>query len=469
MKSSFQVSIIIVILILASMIGVNLTQAQQSGKSISPTNAILTVANAAWFGQYVHQVDYPYDVGSFTSLALNPVDGLPYISYYDAYNGDLMLAHFVPNGAGNCGTNNKWYCETIDTDGDVGRYTSISIWSNSIDSYRIGISYQDVTNRSLKFSSRTCTGNFCTLWHSITIYSPVFNYMSIGLYTSLRFDPGGTAHIAYQAIDSNTNNNSLRYASFVSSGGNCGEGSDTGKWQCDIIDAGNGIGQYASLDLTYDGSPYLAYYDAGAGNLKMAYYTGFADPDCFNNNGWVCPILDSVGDVGLYATITAQHFVGDKLFRVAYYDKTNMQLKYYDADFGPVVVDDMGTSLYPMGISMDVDKDGSAIIAYQQITSEFSPPRLFVARPYSVYDDGAFGNCGDVPPGYIFQYWRCSILDNSGQYMDEAEYVSVAVSSSGLAQIAYSEYFDYDIGDHATSLKFISQRFQTLLPLINKP
>ncbi len=373
MSKYLRFGIFFVIIILISLLGVNFTQAQQSGNSVSSANAISQGGNIPWHGQYVHQVSYPYDVGSYTSLALNPVDNIPYLSYYDAYNGDLLLAHLVPHGGGNCGTNNNWYCEPIDEDGNVGKYTSIDLWSGSTDSYRIGISYYDGTNRSLKFTSRTCTAISCTLWHTITIYSPVFDYMSIGLYTSLKFDPDGTPHIAYQAIDSNTNYNSLRYASYVDSGGNCGEGSDTGKWQCDNIDAGYGIGQFASLDLTYDGSPYLAYYDAVAGDLKLAYYTGFADPDCFDDNGWVCPILDSAGDVGLYASITAQHSYTDELFRIAYYDKTNEQLKYYDSDWGSIVVDDMGASLNPMGISMDVDKDSYPIIAYQQITSEFSP------------------------------------------------------------------------------------------------
>jgi hypothetical protein len=455
---------------MVSMLGVNLTQAQQSGISVSPTKVASQKANLPWNGQYVHQVDYPNDVGSYASLAIGPFDNRPYISYYDAYNGDLMLAQYVPNGSGNCGTKNNWYCQSIDENGNVGRYTSIDVWSDVINSYKIGISYYDATNRTLKFTSRTCTDVNCTLWHTVTIYSPVFNYMSIGLFTSLKFDPDGTPHIAYQATDSNTNNNSLRYASYVGSGGNCGEGSDTGKWQCDIIDAGLGIGQYASLDLTYDGSPYLAYYDASAGNLKMAYYTGFADPDCFDENGWVCNLIDSTGNVGLYASLTAQHSYGDKLFRIAYYDKTNGQLKYYDSDFGPVVVDDMGTSLYPMGISMDIDIYGYPIIAYQQIASEFSSPSLVVARPYLYFNDDNFGNCGDVPPGYMFTYWRCNILDNAGQYLSEAEYVSVAVSSSGLANIVYSEFFNYDIGDYATSLKFLNQRFlQSFLPLLNKP
>jgi len=406
-------------------------------------------------------------VGTYTSLALRPYDDYPMISYHDQNHGALMQAIPMKPGYGSCGENDNWNCMTLDQTGDVGQYTSIDVWGESSDNRKYGISYYDATNRSLKFRIISCVDDDCT-GGNITISSPVFNYMSVGLYTSLKFDPTGTPHIAYQAIDSNMNNNSLRYASYVGSGGNCGEGTDTGKWQCEIIDFGNGIGQYISLDLTYDGSPYLAYYDAGMGNLKWAYYTGFADPDCFSENGWVCPVLDSVGNVGLYASITAQHSYTDKLYRVAYYDKTNGYLKYYDSEFGPVVVDDMGTSSSPMGISMDVDKEGYPVIAYQQITSDLSSPTLNVVRPYLAFDDGAMGNCGDEPPGYLFQYWRCNVLDNAGQFLSEAEFVSLAVSSTGLTKIAYSEFYGYDQGENSTSLKFITQRFQVHLPLMTK-
>jgi hypothetical protein len=466
MKTGIRFGFIIMIFILVLVAGVSLTQARQMGNYISLTGAVPQGANLPWVGQYVHQVSNPNAVGAYTSIAIGPYDNLPYISYYDGYNGDLMLAQYTPHGGSNCGTNNQWYCQSIDENGDVGRYTSIDVWSNTINSYRIGISYFDVTNRTLKFTSRTCTDTVCTLWFTVTIDSPMFNYISVGLYTSLKFDPNGTPHLAYQVTNSNTNINSLMYASYVGGGGNCGQGSDTGKWQCDLIDSGVGIGQYASLDLTYDGTPYLAYYDAGAGNLKWAYYTGFADPDCFDDNGWVCPILDSVGDVGLYASITAQHSYTDQLFRIAYYDKTNGHLKYYDSDFGPVVVDDMGTSLSPMGISMDIDNNGYPVIAYQQIASDFSPPTLRITLPYLAFNDGAFGNCGDVPPGYLFQYWRCSTLDNAGQYTEEADFVSLAVSPFGLDWISYSEYNSYD---DATSLKVIYQvPLQTFLPILNK-
>jgi hypothetical protein len=466
MRKHARFGVFSVLILLSLLVGVGFAQAQRAGSS--NTTAASLDTNPSWYGQYIQHVAFPLNVGDYVSLAINPIDNLPHVSYYDYSNGDLMYAHYIPNGTGNCGTGNHWYCQAIDETGNVGTATSMDIWQVDATAYKVGISYHDVTNGSLKYISWTCYPLMCTIKNDVTISSPDFAWLSMGEYTSMKFGTDGTPLISYYQNNS-IGLDSLRYASYVGSGGNCGEGTSAGKWQCDLIDLAEGVGQYVSLDLTYDGSPYLAYYDANLGNLKIAYYTGFADPDCNDENGWVCPVVDSLGDVGAYASITAQHVIGDKLFRVAYYDKTNAQLKYYDTEWGDLVVDDMGTSLARMGISMDVDSNGYPAIAYQQITGEFEPPQLIIARAYLAYNDNNFGNCGDTPPGYLFQYWRCNLLDGAGQYLSEAEYVSMEISPSGIPQIAYSEFFDYDIGDHAMSLKYLSERFQLFLPLLQKP
>ncbi len=469
MKTGIRISVIIVILILVLLVGVSLTQARQMTNYILPTNTISQEANLPWHSEYVHSTyDPALHHGAYNSIVFRPFDDIPFISYYDASNGDLMLATFYGNGSGNCGTDNNWHCEALDEDGDVGRYTSIDVWSDADENYRIGISYYDVTNQALKYITRSCFNNLCTLWFTSTISAPDSANISIGKYSSLKFGPTGTPTIAYYYENGNPlGQESLRLTSLVDIGGNCGEGSVAGKWNCEIIDRGFGVGQYASLDLTYDGSVYIAYYDAVEGNLKIANFWGIIDDDCYDDNGWYCAVLDGSdgSDVGLFASMTAQHSVGDKLFRIAYYDKSNGHLKYYDSDFGPVVVDDMSTSLLPMGISMDIDKEDNPVIAYQR-TADLSGADLRIARPYFEFNDGEFGNCGDVPPGYMFLYWRCTTLENGGQYNDEAEFASMAIDSRGRVGIAYSEYDSYyDV----TSLKFIYQTLlRTFMPIITK-
>jgi hypothetical protein len=470
MRPNFRFGIFTVVIILFSLLGVNLTFAQETGNS-APSNSISQAANLPWTYQYAHIGDNLEDFGAYTSLALRPFDDLPYISYYDAINGDLMLAHYQPNGSGNCGTNNMWHCEVLDGDnGDnVGTYTSIDFWADeATHTWKIGISYHDITNRALKFITWTCTQLTCTLHKIYTIRSSDFNFVSYGLYTSFKFGIDGTPIIAYY-LSYNEGDDSLNYASYVETGGNCGEAPDEGEWQCDIIDAGEQTGQYASLDLTFDGTVYIAYYDGEFGNLKLANFWGIIEDDCYDDNGWACPIIDSVGDVGSYASLVMQRFPTDKLYRIAYYNATTDQLKYTDESWDPFIVDDMGSSMGRMGISMNLDGDGFPIIAYQQITSEFSPPTLVIARPYLAYDDGNFGDCGEVPPGYIFLYWRCQTIDNAGQYLEEAEYVSTAIRSTGLPVIAYSEFRSVDAGDNARSVKIIYQYYQSVLPIITKP
>ena len=82
-----------------------------------------------------------------------------------------------------------------------------------------------------------------------------------------------------------------------------------------------------------------------------------------------------------------------------------------------------------------------------------------------MYDEGKIGNCGELPPDYIFQYWQCDTLDNAGEYTDEANYVSLAVKPNGLAMISYSEDDEYN---NIRSLKIVYQYAQSFLPHMNK-
>jgi hypothetical protein len=193
---------------------------------------------------------------------------------------------------------------------------------------------------------------------------------------------------------------------------------------------------------------YIAYYDEGGGNLKYTYFAGIGG-NCGPADGWLCAVIDGNNgdDVGLYASFISPRFSGDKS-RIAYHDKTNGQLKiaYTGAGAGNCdaagwqcdVVDDTLSGIEPMGISLTTDESGNPIIAYQRFASDLAPATLYIAQ--SAYELGLnWGNCGDVPPGYLFQYWQCDSIDGASGYVGVANYASVAVDPSGLAIIAYNE------------------------------
>ena len=66
---------------------------------------------------HVETVDSDSDVGEYTSIALDSLD-LPHISYWDVANEDLKYAYY--NGI-------SWDIETIDSNNNVGAHTSISL------------------------------------------------------------------------------------------------------------------------------------------------------------------------------------------------------------------------------------------------------------------------------------------------------------------------------------------------------
>ena len=464
MKIHLRLSMLVPMLILLLLLGINHSQALQI-ESQESQNQVDGHANLPWSSQYVQQeFDPPRDVGRFVSMALRPFDDYPVISYYDATNTDLMVAIPVVGHVGNCGTNNNWLCDSIDGDTDaVGMSTSIDIYGASVYYWKLGISYYDITNRSLKVTIWTCSSGACNREY-YTVSSPNSNDVIIGLYSSLKFDSTGNAAIAYFQTNPIYGYSHLVYAYQVPAGGNCGEGAAYGLWECEGISELGSEGRYTSLDFSFDDTPYIAYYNKGSSQLWIAYNRigGFMCTAFY----WTCMPLDGdLADVGLFASLKAPQYDGD-LYRIAYHDKTNGYLKYYDPDWGPVVVDVMGASPEPMGISIEIDSDGYPVIAYQYIESDFSPPALSIARPYLAYNGDEVGNCGDVPPGWHDQYWHCTPLDDGSQYTDEADYASMVVNSKGRLAIAYSE-FDND--NFLMSLKFIFQtNFRFYLPITYK-
>ena len=138
---------------------------------------------AKWTGDNwsIETVDSVDTVGQYSSLALDSSDN-PHISYFyiSFYTnmGDLKYAKWN-------GTN--WIVETVDSEGDVGGWSSIALDSNE----NPRISYSDTTNRDLKYASRDVCG-----WTIETADSS-----GVGCFdTSIALDSNDIPHISYLAM-----------------------------------------------------------------------------------------------------------------------------------------------------------------------------------------------------------------------------------------------------------------------------
>ena len=404
------------------------------------------------------EVDTPGSVGQYTSVAIDPSSGKTYISYYDATKEALRMAVNVGSG-GNCGPNNDWYCQYVDSLGNVGMYSSIAV--NPLTG-GIGIAYYDATNGKLKYAYCASTPA-CSSWSRYTVDATLGFGVVTGKYTSLQYLSDGTPYIAYH-FENPGNVDALMLASYVGDGsGNCANNTIV-DWKCDTIKFGEGVGQYASLALDGSDRPRIAYYDGGNDALMYAYQYGIS---------WtIREILPT--NSGQYASLYVDVDNGD-LPHIAHYDSSNGKLGYavYVGSGGTCgfnssstkfewqcdEIESVGTSTHPKGVSLAVDAAGYPIIAYQSKSGSLNVAHPLAALGLSVGD----GNCGPENPST----WYCKTIDRHNPFVPyrQGDFVSIALNQSGLATIAYFGFITSTQGN----LNVSYQRFhQIYLPLVMK-
>lgn len=151
------------------------------------TNGDLKVAhcsNATCTGAVtVATVDSVGDVGHELSVAIGN-DGLPVMSYYDATNLDLKVAHCA-----NVSCTGTATVTTVDSVGSVGRFSSIAIGSDGLPV----VSYGDYTNFDLKVAH--CSNQACTGTATITTVDAAGQ---VGSYTSIAVGGDGMPVVSYE-------------------------------------------------------------------------------------------------------------------------------------------------------------------------------------------------------------------------------------------------------------------------------
>ena len=402
------------------------------GPALAAPRAISAASPAAatrWVYQTIATGDTP-------SLAIDPTRGRADVSY-DVSGSDDLHAAFQLRTGGNCGTGNAWACGTVDSNGNVGADSSIAV--NPLTGLP-AIAYDDLTHNNIKFAQYSCNGNLC-IWSSSTLdglnqtlFQPSLRFDvlgkphiayarvqpsaalkiasflgngagncglnsdwrcdvvesggAVGNFLSLAVDGSNAPHIAYQEDFSGT----LKYAHFVGSGGaGCSGGTLGSTWQCDIIDgAGIGtthtVGAHVSLYVNPTGSPkpQIAYFDGNLNSLRYA-SEGGASPNCGPALAWSC--------IGIGA---------------------------------------MGDSPVP-SISIAADSAGAPYIAYRNFTDQANST-LKLATP------GLFGNCGPLLFG--FRTWSCATIDDGHvflSYHDVGQSPGIALNSAGLLRVVYQD------------------------------
>lgn len=243
-------------------------------------------------------VDQPggTDVGLYSSIAIG-TDNLPIISYYDNTNLDLKVTHC---GNATCTSGNS--TTAVDTTGNVGLYTSITVPSDG----QAIISYYDATNGNLVIGR--CGAVVCVSITKATADSTG----DVGQYTSAAIYPTtGYPVVAYYDV-TNTNPKFLKCGNADCSSGN------------NIVNLDNGVfglndGQYTAIAIANDGLPVVTFYDASNTRLGFSKFTNVALTS--TNGTSVEPGGGSNGTFSSVAVPTSGHPI------VSYYDATNGNLK----------------------------------------------------------------------------------------------------------------------------------------------
>ena len=191
-------------------------------------------------------VDSADDVGQYTSITIG-ADGLGLVSYTDWTNGDLKVLH-----CGNAACNSGNISATVDSVGNVGQNTSITIGAGGLGL----ISYYDVSNHDLKVLH--CGNADCSSGNISTTVDTGGAGGDVGYFTSVTIGADGLGLIGYF----DATNGDLKVL-------HCGNVACSSSNISTTVDSAGDVGGFTSITIGADGLGLISYFDATNQDLKV--------------------------------------------------------------------------------------------------------------------------------------------------------------------------------------------------------
>lgn len=340
-----------------------------------------SLAQGDW---HIETVDSDGQVGTYSSIKLDE-QGYPHISYLSILDDDLKYAYW---------TGSEWAIQTVDTEGGYSGFLDLD------SSDYAHISYRNSNAGNLKYARWTGTN-----WDIQTVDTAG----NTGMYTSIALDSYDHPHISYYVYGPGN----LLYAHWTGS-----------EWEIQTVDSEGDVGyNCTSITIDSDDHPHIAYRDESLGDLKYACWTG---------SEWDIQVVDSVGDVGKYPSIQLD---SEGYPHISHYDRDNDDLRYarWTGDHWELeAVDTPGN----MGwcTCLVLDSLDHAHISYRDCT----------------YWNLKYAH-------WTGSYWNIQTVDNTGQY--GGANTSIDLSSRGYPYITH-----YDTGINDLRIVWYAYLFHLLSP-----
>jgi len=322
------------------------------------------------------------------------------------------------------------------SDLDMDFWISASTW-------KIGVSYRDNSDDSLRFLE-TVYDRLSGTQTSTSIMIQDADSFDYGVGTSVKYDSSGNPHIAAY-VSSLFASDSLLYATYVGSGGNCGYEPQLNKWSCQTIDSGTDVGRDPSLTLDGAEQPVIAYTKL-YGDVELVFVTRPTSSGAGSCGGgyWNCGYIDSetlLNDQSKAAVhwdqSAAQTGIHVAFHTTSHYSSTPISILHgvwvgggqgncglpadWDCDWA-------GENADGGALELGTNHSGKPVLAF--------PTQGLMELAFNEYlGDAWAGNCGTTDK------WQCDVIEPDLGLADEmGQWLDLAVGDDGQPQVVYTKF-----------------------------